>query len=300
MSQAALDYIAAFKQGEDFQAPAKAVYAAGQPDPEALSVLGKALGEEDGNVRENIVYLLVEMGISTDPLTPRGAETLRYPRIIEILVGPGLAKPDLGREAAMEALRKLCTRADLARFDEEFTNALALEPTGEAFMLVAKAKAMKAVELIERLIKLPQWEDLEAAHIARGALGDKEEEKMFLDTAAEANDGQTLAVALGPLALMGTELSLRFIGEQLRSPWLIDIPGHMPGRSVQSVRLNVLDALMYNFPEYPELYRNNIHSDEDYRTAERFCMENLGVVYRGAPPPFLKFGNIPPEDEAAA
>lgn len=296
MSQAALNYIAAFRAGEDFQTPAKGVYVNGQPDPSAVETLGKALAEEGPNVRENIVYLLVEIGLRADPLTPQGAETLRIPRLIEILVGPGLAKPDLGREAAMDALRKLCTRNDLARFDEEFTNALALEPTEEAFLLVAKAKAMRAKELIDRLMKLPEWEDLQAAKIARAALGNKEDEKEFLDAAAEANDGQTLAVAIGPLALMGTDLSLRFIAEQLRSPWLIEIPGHMPGRSVQSVRLNVLDALAYNFPEYPVLYRNNIHRDDDYRAAERFCIESLGVTYRGAPPPFLKFGNIPPEE----
>lgn len=294
MSQAAQDYIASFKKGQDFQAPAKGVYINGQPDPSALETLGKALAEEDPNVRENIVFLLVEMGKSTDPLTPRGAETLRNQRIIEILANAGLAKPDLGREAAMEALRKLCTRKGLAGFDDQFTNALALEPTEEAFLLVAKAKPQKAKELIERLIKLPRWENLESAKIAQAALGDTEEENRFLEAAKQAKDGESLAVAVGPLALMGTEKAIRFIAENLRSPLVIEISGHMPGKSVKSVRLNILDALLYNFPDRPELYPNNIHDDEGYRAAERFCMDTLGVVYRNEAPPFLKFGNIPP------
>lgn len=296
MSEAARNYIAAFQRGEDFKAPANGVYLQGRPDPAALDTLAEALGKEDPNVRENIVDLLVEMGVSTDPLQRSGAETLRHPQILEILAGPGLAKPDLGREAAMDALRKLGTRTDLAKFGEQFANTLALEPTEEAFLLVAKAKPARAKELIERLLKLPRWENLDAARIADAALGNTEEEQKFLSAATEAKTGESLAEVIGPLALMGTERSLMFIGEQLRSPLLIEISGHMPGRSVKSVRLNVLDALLYNFPDQPEFYPNNIHRDEDYRAAERACSERLGVVYRNAPPEFLKYGNIPPEN----
>lgn len=294
MSQAAVDYIAAFKRGEDFSPPAKGVYLNGQPDPAAIETLSKELAEAGPNVRENIVDLLVEMGRSTDPLTRQGADVLRHPEIIECLAGPGLAKPDLGREAAMDALRKLVTKRDLAPYDAAFANALAMEPTEEAFLLVAKARSSKAKDVIERLIKLPKWQDMESARIALAALGNEEEEQKFLDAAAKAETGEALAVAIGPLALIGSDRSLRFIAEKLRSPWTIDIPGHMPGRSVKSVRLNVLDALLYNFPDQPELYPNNINRDDDYRAAERFCTERLGVVYRDAPPPFLKYGNIPP------
>lgn len=296
MSTSAQEYIAAFKRGENFVPPAKGVFAGGQPDEAALQVLAGELAVAEPNVRENIVDLLVDMGRSTDPLTKQGADVLRHPRILEILAGPGLAKPDMGREAAMDALRKLATQRDLARFDTAFTNALALEPTSEAFLLVAKAKSHKAKELIDRLMKLPKWQEMESAKIANAALGSTEDEEKFLAAAAAAvaaNDGKALAAALGPLSLMGTQRSLKFIAEQLRSPLTIDIPGHMPGRSVKSVRLNVLDALLYNFPDQPVLYPNNINRDEDYRAAERFCSATLGTVYKDPPPPYLKFGNIP-------
>ncbi len=295
MSTSAQDYIAAFKRGEAFVPPSKGVFINGQPDESALKLLERELPEGDPRVRENIVKLLVDMGRTSDSLTPKGADVLRHPRILEILAGPGLAKPDLGREAAIEALRKLATAPDLARFDGAFTNALADEPTTEGFLLVAKAKARKASDLLERLIKLPKWQNNEAAFIARGALGSKEDEDRFLAVAAAATTGEALAKALSPLALMGTPRSLKVIAERLRSPLTIEISGHMPGKSEKSVRLNVLDALLYNFPDQPVLYPNNINRDEDYRAAERFCTDTLGVVYKDPPPPFFKFRNSPPQ-----
>ena len=294
MSISAQDYIAAFKRGEDFVPPSKGVFVNGQPDDSALNVLGNELAVGNPNVRENIVKLLVDMGRSTDPLTAKGADVLRHPRIVELLAGAGLAKPDLGREAAMEALRKLVTRPDLARFDGAFTNALAEEPTTEAFLLVAKAKSPKAKELLERLVKLPKWQDMEAAKITRAALGSKEDEDRFLAVAAAATNGEALAQALGPLALIGTPRTLKAIAERLRSPLTIEISGHMPGKSEKSVRLNVMDALLYNFPDQPALYPNNINRDEDYRSAERFCTDNLGVTYKDPPPPYFKYRDSPP------
>ena len=295
MSTSAQDYVAAFKRGEAFVPPSKGVFVNGQPDEAALRILAKELPANDPRVRENIIRLLIDMGRSADPLTPKGADVLRHPRILEILAGPGLAKPDLGREAALEALRKLATMPDLARFDSAFTNALAEEPTNEAFLLVAKAKSSKAKELVERLIKLPKWENFDSAKIARAALGSKEDEDRFLAVAAAATTGETLASALGPLALIGTPRCLKVIGEKLRSPLTIEISGHMPGKSEKSVRLNILDALLYNFPDQPVLYPNNINRDEDYRAAERFCTDTLGVVYKDPPPPFFKFRDSPPQ-----
>ena len=293
MSQRAEEYIAAFKRGEDFRPPAKGVFINGQPDESALQVLGSELGRANADVRENVVKLLVDMAQSSDPLSRQGAEVIRHKKILELLAGPGLSKPDLGRETAMDALRKLATQSDLARFENEFTNALAEEPTAEAFLLVAKAKSSKAKELVERLIALPKWQEMEEARIARAALGSKEDEDGFIAAATAAKDGQSFANAIGPLALMGTPVSIRFIAEHLRTPLMIEIPGHGPGRSVKTARLNVLDALVYNFPDQPVLYPNNINQDSDYRSAERFCTEILGVVYKEPPPPYFKYGNVP-------
>ena len=110
--------------GQDFVPPAKGVFADGRPDDEALALLGKALEAGSPTVRENVVKLLVDMGRSTDPLTPEGADVLRHPRIIGLLAGTGLARPDLGREAAMDALRKLVSSRALAPFGEAFADTL--------------------------------------------------------------------------------------------------------------------------------------------------------------------------------
>lgn len=276
-------YIAAFQRGDDFAPPSIGVFSGGQPDGAALQLLGQELAVANPAVRENIVNLLVDMGRRTDPLTPKGADVLRHPQIIALLVGAGLAKPDLGREATMDALRKLVTHADLSRFGDAFTKALSDSPTEEAFLLVAKAKPQNAKTVVDRLAMSPSWKEVEAAKIARAALGAKDVEDEFLVAADAAIDGEVLAKALVPLALMGTPRSLKAIAERLRTPLTI----HVPGAFEKSVRLNVLEALLYNFPDQPVLYPNMIITEADYTAAERFCTNTLGVIYANPPPPFL-------------
>jgi len=289
MPTKAQEYIDAFRCGEDFTPPSIGVFSGGQPDESSLQILGKELDVANPSVRENIVKLLVDMGKRTDPLTPKGADVLRHRQIIALLAGAGLAKPDLGREAAMEALRKLVTRPDLARFEADLVKVLGDAPTEEAFLLVAKAKPQKTKVLVDRLSKLPEWKEVEAAKITRAALGDKDVEDEFLAAADAATDGKALAQALGSLALIGTPRSLKAIAERLRTPLTI----HIPGAFEKSVRLNVLEALLYNFPDQPVLYPNNIITEADYTAAERFCIKTLGVTYTDPPPPFLTYRGYP-------
>ena len=298
MAASAQDYIDGFKRGEDFSPPSKGLVASGQPDLKSLEILGKELAVGNPNVRENIVKLLVDIGRTTDPLTSKGADALRHDKIIALLAAPGLAKADLGREAAMEALRKFVTTKGLSRFGDLFADALEKSPTDEALLLVAKAKASKARATVTKLLSTPRWQNSESTKIAGAALGSVLDEDVFLAAAAAASaasNGDALAKAIVPLGLIGTPRSLKAIAELLRSPLTIEVSGHMPGKSIKSVRLNVLEALLYNYPEEPALYPNNINEDEDYRTAERFCAAALGVVYRSPPPPYLKYGNIPPQ-----
>lgn len=289
MQKNAQDFIAAFRRGEESTRLVDGLIVGGKPDNVQLQVLGRELAVADPMVREKIVGLLVEVGLQTDPLTPEGAEVLRNQQIIALLAGPGLTKADLGREAAMEALRKLVTQRDFALFEDAFVKMLIDEPSDEAFLLVAKAKPIKAKVLVDRLARSPEWKDEEAAKIARAALGAKAIEEEFLAAADAATDGRDLAQALGPLALMGTPRSLKALADRLRTPLTI----HVPGLYDKSVRLNVLDALLYNFPDQPVLYPNNIIAEEDYNAAERFCTNTLGVKYTTPPPPFLTYRGYP-------
>ncbi|HWR67812.1 MAG TPA: hypothetical protein VN416_02215 [Desulfomonilia bacterium] len=289
MSTDVHDSIAAIRRGEDVRGLSDGLIVNGQPDAAALQALGRELATAEPEVREKIVDLLVEVGLQTDPLTPAGAEVLRDKRIIAILAGPGLVKADLGREAAMDALRKLVMQADLAPHEDAFVKALLDAPGEEAFLLVAKAKPEKGKVLVDQLARSQKWQENESARIARAALGAKDVEDAYLAGAEAAKDGKELAEALGPLALMGTQRSLKAIAALLRTPLTILVPGAFE----KSVRLNVLEALLYNYPDQPVLYPNNIVTEEDYTAAELFCTKTLGVTYTTPPPPFMTYRGFP-------
>ena len=292
MSEAAQAAISALNRGEDVRASWPGLIVNQQPDPDALQALGKELGAAGSHMRERIVRLLVDLGRATDPLTPRGADVIRNRRILELLSGPGLAQPDAGREAAMDALRKLATPAALSSFAPEYVHSLESAPSVEGFLLVAKAKPMAAKLTVVRVATLAAWKPVEGARVARAALGDTAIEDEFLQvasTAEAASDGRALARALGTLGLIGTRRTLKAVAERLRTPLTILVPN----ASEQSVRLSVLEALLYNFPDQPELYPNNINSDEGYAAAERFCTSTLGVTYTQPRPPYMKFRGFP-------
>ncbi len=289
MSTSANDFIAALRRGEDVNGPLTGLIVNGKPDNAALDVLSRELAAADSEVRERLVDLLVELGIQTDPLTSEGAEVLRDQRIIAILAGPGLVKADLGRQAAMDALRKLVVPSDLIRHEEKFVEALLNAPDDEAFLLAAKTKPVKDKVLVQQLARSPEWKEVEAAKIARAALGAKDIEDQYIAAAEAATKGEELVDALGSLALIGTTRCLKAIAAYLRTPMTILVPNAYE----KSVRLNVLEALLYNFPDQTVLYPNNIISEKDYTAAEEFCTKTLGVTYTTPPPPFMTIRGFP-------
>lgn len=286
-------YIDAFERGEDFSPPAEGLTTGGQPDPAAIQLLDQTLRTASPAVTESIVALLVDVGLGTDPLQPKGAEVLRHPEIIAVLARvASRGHVDLGREAASSALRKLVRADDLAPYGDGFTRALELSPSEEAFLLVAKAKPPQAKPVVEHLVAQPEWKKEEAARIAHAALGATHVEDELLERlvdAEQANDAKAVAHALGSLALVGTPRSLVAIAERLRTPLTISIPHAYE----KSLRLNVLEALLYNYPDQPELYPNNIITEADYTAAEQFCTKTLGVQYTQPPPPFLTYRGAP-------
>ncbi|MFO7613395.1 MAG: hypothetical protein R6W71_02015 [Bacteroidales bacterium] len=291
-TQSAYNYINAFKLGEPFYPPSEGLIVDEKPDSMALWILGKELAISEPGVREHIVALLVDVGVSSDPLQAEGAEVLRNQQITEILVGSGLVKSDIAREATLDALRKLMTQTDLARYEAEFIKALEKKPTEEMFLLIAKARLPKAKTLVDSLARSQTWKDSPAAKIALAAMGDTEIENGFLDaaeTARNESNSQAFIDALGTLSLTGTQRSLIYIANQLRTPLVFEVPGAFR----KSVRLNVLEALLYNFPDQPVLYPNNIVEEEDYTAAEEFCTRKLGVTYTTPPPPFMTYEGFP-------
>lgn len=289
MSTRINDYITAFKSGGYISDPLSDFIQDGRPDPAVLEQLNRKLSEADPEDREAIVDLLVQLGLKTDPLTPKGAEVLRNQQIIAILSRAGLARDDLGQYAAIDALRKLVKRSDLAPHADAIVKTLLTSPSEQAFLLAAKAKPVKEKVQVEQLARSPQWEEVEEARITRAALGDMEIEDEFLAKLDEVKDGKGLIDALAPLSLMGTPQSLKAVASHLRTPLTIVVPNQYE----KSVRLNVLESLLYNFPDKPQLYPNNIFTDADYRAAERFCTETFGVTYTSPPPPFMTYRGFP-------
>ncbi|MEM9455118.1 MAG: hypothetical protein AAGF11_13135 [Myxococcota bacterium] len=289
----AQQYINAFERGEDFTPPAQGMITNGEPDPAELERIEKALPHASAAVTENLVTLMVDVALSTDSLKPAGAEVLRHPRTISLLVQiAGRDQPDLAREAAMSALRKLVTPAQLAPHGDIFTQALDRGPSEEAFLLVAKAKPDPAKPVVEYLVGTTRWRGAEEAQIAHAALGDTTQEDRFLEALEQAEtraDAEAVTRTLGSLALIGTPRSLRAVAERLRTPLIFSVPGAFE----KSVRLNVLEALLYHYPDQPILYPNNIIEESDYTKAEVFCTQTLGVTYSQPPPPFLTYRGAP-------
>jgi len=289
MSTRAQQYIEAFERGEDFSPPSQGLLLSGTPDPAALQHFERALKQAAPEVTENIVRLLIDLGLAADPTKPRGTEVIRDAKIIEILVGV-VAPPrvGVGREAAVEGLRKLVRPVDLMPSGDVFTRALEFAASDELFLLVAKAKPASAQRVVWQLRQGPTWQDDESAKIAAAALGDAALEHAFiqrLEAAEVAADPRGFAEALGTLALVGTPRSLVAIAERLRTPMTVRIPGAFQ----KSLRLNVLEALLYHHGDRPELYPNNIITEADYTKAEQFCTQTYGVVYTTPPPPFMTY-----------
>jgi|GEM_PF-1063833 len=259
--------------------------------PETMKMLGKALETDNDDMRDKIVYLLER--INDDVLKEY---ELRNPEIIALLIGPGFAKTDSARSKAMDLLRQRASTATLSRYGEIFLKALKEKPSGTTLMLIAKAKPKGAWEEVDRLSQLPERKDEKAMRIARAALGDtKIEDEYIADTQRkeDAGDVNGLSKSFYPLVEIGTQRTLQAVCRRMRSPIIIEYPGI----ERVSIRLNVMDALIYAFPEERKLLEsNNVRRDEDYIRVEQFCEKATGVRYDGMPrPPFFTTLGYPQE-----
>lgn len=283
MSNEAEAYIRAFQRGEGFDSPPLSIITDGRPSAAAVERLRLELTRADGPVREAIVDLLVDLGIQTDPVVHQGAAVLREPGLVAILVNEGCHTNDQGCLSALDALRVHSPESVLQPHRTRIAEIAAREPSSAALLAAAKAKALEARPTAEAEA------GREAGAIALAALGDDAREQALLDAIDAAEVGEALAAALADAALAGTQRLIRKIAEQMHTPLVIDTPGV----HIASVRLNVLDALCYNFPEVPEFYSNNIVDDSDYLKAEEILMKRFGVKFTKPRPEFMKLIGYP-------
>ena len=283
MSQAAEAAIVQFRKGVRYQPPPTAFLKEGKLLLEEMEPLGPALRREAGPVREQIVRLLADAGKRTDPLYPAGGQMIRQPRIVAMLAEDGIAHEDLGREAALDALQQYVPVECLKPYGKVLTNDLKERPGTTAFLLIAKVKPAEAVPVVRKLMAAPRWPKEVNARVAAAALGDAGIEKEFVDAfrdAAEPKEKARLAKILG---WIGTDAALRALAEAMRTDLVIE----MPRVSRRSVRLDVLAALSYNFPDQEVLYESQLFDDGGYEQAEAFCQQRFGTKWDRPRPPFL-------------
>jgi hypothetical protein len=286
--KAAQSYVAGFNSGKAFTPPSEGLMSHGAPAPDAVAVLKKELRSGTPETRENIVLLLADLGLQSRT-TPKGTEVIREKAIIETLVDAGLNPSDLGRSQAVIALRRYGMQPELAAHSAAIARALKEEPSDELLLLVAKAKATEANEPLQVLKFSDEWHSNENVLIALAALGDRSLEEKFIAAFREATTPEAVAEALRPLSLIGTERTLSLVAATLRTPLIID----RPNIEQKSVRIDVLEALRYNFPDEPALYPNNINTDADYAAAENFCIRRFKTDFNQPRPPFLTYFGYP-------
>lgn len=278
-----------FRAREEFDGSVNTFIVDGKPDDKALQILTEALRNEDEMVRLQVGKLLVAIGHQTDPLFAEGGRLLRDSKIVAALVECGLSRQDAVRNYCLETLRRFVPVELLRQHGSTLTKDLRKWPCGIAFLLVAKAKPPDAAGVVDSLSRLPEWADNRKASIAKAALGYVDLEKKFVQRFLATRDPKEKADLAEGLGLIGTESTLQALASEMRTDLIIEKPMVF----LKSVRVNIVAALSYAFPEKTFLYQNSITDDSGYTRVEAFCQETFGVEWTTPRPPFLWIQGFP-------
>jgi len=276
------------RRGERFRPPAPALFPGGLAEKD-LDLFAAALETDPAPVREQIVRLLADYAYRSDPLFRSGGQIFRDERIIAILAGQGLAQPGVARDAALEALQTYVAAGLLQPHAATLTANLQRFPDTTALLLIAKVKPAEATTLVTRLLATSHWSKEEATRVAAAALGDRGIEKQFTDQFVAAQDGEEKSRLAKTLGWIGTPGALAALAGQMRTDAFFEVP--MSFR--RSVRLDIMAALSYNFPDLVLLYENSVRTDADYARVEQFCEERFATRWDRPRPPFLTILGYP-------
>ncbi len=114
------------------------------------------------------------------------------------------------------------------------------------------------------------------------ALGDAELEKEFADAFVRENDPVEKGRLARVLGFIGTQTALAALASEMRT----DLIDGMPMVSLRSVRLDIVAALSFAFPDKPFFYNNAIMDDSGYERVEKFCETTFGVRWKKESPRF--------------
>jgi HEAT repeat protein len=287
----AQEQIDRFRAGQAFSGDVQAYLVAGQPDPGALNVFAEALDQEPEAVRVEVANLLISLGRQVDPLKASGGHLIRNPRIIHLLAQKGLSRVGQARDECLGVLVRSAPGALLRDDGPALTETLERFPDNSSLLLVAKAKPEAALPVVKELARSPRWAKSENVPIALAALGEKTVEEKFVRDFLTTHDPSQKAKLAKSLGYIGTETALRALASQMRTDLVVE----MPRVSRRSVRLDILAALSYNFPDKPFLWDNAILDDSGYARVEQFCEETFGTKWQTPRPPFLTIQGFPSE-----
>jgi hypothetical protein len=283
--------IARFRQGEQFQGDITPFVLAGQPNPKVLNALREALIAESVPVREQVARMLVELAERTDPLYSEGARLIRDQSIISVLINLGLAQRDVVRDYCLDALQWHAPADSLEEYGKALTDNLQRWPGSTVLLVIAKAKPAAAVPVVDHLFWSLEWQKKDSTLVARAALGDKTTEKRLVQPFLATRDPAEKARLAQLLGFIGTKSALTSLASQMRTDLVVE----MPMVSRKSVRLDIMAALSYNYPDKMFLYDNAVIDDSGYARVERFCEETFGVKWETPRPPFLAVQGFPSE-----
>jgi hypothetical protein len=291
--KAAAEQIERIRKGEEFNDDVSAFVKDGKIDPNALALFERALRDTEGDPREQLIRAVVETGREGDPLGAEGYPLIRDPSVVALLVKEGLSQDDTARDVVLSALARFVPPELLKPHGKALTADLEKWPSAAALELIAKAKPPEAKRVVDALSKSEDFEESEAAMVARAALGDEEAEGELIHPFVGTLDPKEKMARAALLGQAGSPGALKALASEMRSPLVYE----MTRTFRKSVRVPIAEALAYNFPDQVFLYEGSINSDEDYARIEEFCEKKFGVKWTRPRPPFLRVQGLaqPPE-----
>ncbi|MBU8922133.1 MAG: hypothetical protein KOO63_09985 [Bacteroidales bacterium] len=278
-----------FREGGEFGGDAGMYLTEGLPDAVILQELGRALAREEEHVREQICHLLADLGKRVDPLYLKGGDLIRDRSVIAMLAGDVLSRQTSARDICLGYLLRNVPASSLKLFSRQLADNLKLHPDQVLLLVIAKIKTAEATEAIDLLMENPGWAKEVETRIAAASLGNKEIEKEFIDIFQAETDPREKGHLAKLLGYIGTPAVLTAVANEMRTDLVIE----NPNVSIRSLRIFLVEALRYNYPEKLFLFDNAVSSDADYEVIEKFCEDTFGVRWKSERPPFLWIEGFP-------
>ncbi|MFO7914574.1 MAG: hypothetical protein R6U43_02650 [Candidatus Krumholzibacteriales bacterium] len=280
-----------FREDGKFRGKIDSDVIAEELNEENIRPAATAIKYDTDHVAMQAAKMLVQFGFQLDPLYDSGIKILRDELIIRTLLEKGLNETGPLADYILETIQKHTPPEHIAKFGPLFIDRLESTPDQTLLLIIAKGKVLKARKILEREENQSRMSGWEEYKIALAALGDEELEAPYIDRFMKTDDPETKAGLAAKLGLIGTRNALAALAEEVRTGLVIEMTNVMR----KSVRLDIIAAMSYNYPDREFLYDNAITSDEGYQRVEEFCREKFGVTWEKERPDFLTIQGFPSE-----